>query len=114
MSCLVANLYNGRKTTVRILLINFTAALVITSLDSLLCVVSDRWANWGTALHLLGSLTALTWLLILSFHLLLSVSDSANPAQYFSVENLLLFHIVGWLAPTGWVGLFFGLNIAKV
>eukprot|EP00116_Pleurobrachia_bachei_P001166 sb/3461428/ len=114
MSCLVANLYNGRKTTVRILLINFTAALVITSLDSLLCVVSDRWANWGTALHLLGSLTALTWLLILSFHLLLSVSDSANPAQYFSVENLLLFHIIGWLAPTGWVTLFFGLNIAKV
>ena len=107
------NLLYGRKTTLRIFFINFTTMGVIWSFDALLSTVSSVYSIHGQSLHLYGNLGTLAWLLIISFHLLLSVSDG-SPAVYFSVDNLVYYHVCGWLLPLGWVLLFFLLSTLKV
>ena len=106
-------LFYGRKTTLRIFFINFTSMGVIWSFDALLCTVSASYSKSAQSIHLFGSLGTLAWLLIISFHLLLSVSDG-SPAVYFSVDNLVFYHICGWLCPLGWVLLFFFLSTFEV
>ena len=60
-----------------------------------------------------GCLGMLAWLIIISFHLLMSVTDG-NPAVYFSVDNLVYYHVCGWLCPLAWICFFFILSKFKV
>ena len=113
MAALIFNIILSRKTTVRIILINYTIMGLIWAADSLLCTVSLTYSDIGLSLHLLGSLGVMTWLLIMTFHLLLSVTDG-NPAVYFSVDNLVYYHLFGWFGPTIWVLPFFLLSKFKV
>ena len=113
LAAITMNLLYGRKTTLRIFFINFTTMGVLWSFDALLCTVSSVYSTSAQSLHLYGSLGTLAWLLIISFHLLLSVSDG-SPAVYFSVDNLVYYHVCGWLCPLGWVLLFFLLSTFKV
>ena len=107
------NLYLGRKTTLRIILINYTTMGLIWSVDSFFCAISAPYSRAGLSLHLFGSLGIMAWLLVMSCHLLLSVTDG-NPAVYFSVDNLVCYHVCGWLGPTVWVLPFFFLSKFKV